>query len=684
MSMQTTITSPSPSSTTIPNNQQMLSRPTSAYFNSNNSNSLPLQNSMSYTMQPSINNNGNISHQTLTNNRPKNNFVRDQQGQQSLRINQMMAPSMPNIAHSSGYATNISASQSMQNVNLNYHPSNNNLLMSPPLSTTTAATTNPHQQMAYQQDLQQQQNQASLMRGQAKLAEMGEVLKRRHQRQQAQDMMTNSLDNIPGQNGMMMPPPPGGISPMMMSPTGQTNGHPQSKPPLPGPNQYSSQHGMNYPQVNPIVKQLPPTTAPKPQMHRPVHHEQTPPLPPTATHPLYKTPGNVANSNPNVNLIGNYPNQSGSSKNVSGPWEREEREREQEIRREQVRQWRELQISDLSNIAHRTQQQEEQLRTIVLERDFDKRAQEEEQEDDNDSSYPKENIQEMIRLSNPSNQIPTPLTSMKQVDIKSQIVTTTIPTADPTSSFDFSQSVAPPTVQPKSILKHHNAPRMDNAPNSNPTSPSKQQKTASFADEQQQQQNSATPMINQVMKEMGGLNLANEFDAVANQQILNNEEYFQRQQQQHLFDTQQQQQQQLLLQQQQQLQTNYSSNMNNLPPPPPERNSSYVIMSQQQQKLRNSTVPSLNEQNSSLVAPVNKRLSNNNNNNLHNIPQVTNQISTTNASMFANRDGNRRVSFHDEENNLIVGSAILGDQAELQVIREDIVGFFFVCLFSFI
>lgn len=647
MSMQSTITSPTPSSTTIPNNQQMLSRPTSAYFNSNNSNSLPSQNSMSYTMQPpTINNNGNMSHQTLTNNRPKNNFVRDQQGQQSLRINQMMAPSMPNIAHSSGYATNISASQSMQNVNMNYHPSNNNLLMSPPLSTAA----NPHQQqMAYQQDLQQQQNQASLMRGQAKLAEMGEVLKRRHQRQQAQDMMTNSLDNIPGQNGMMMPPPPGGISPMMLSPTGQTNGHPQTKPPLPGPNQYSSQHGMNYPQQ---VKQLPPTTAPKP---RPVHHEQTPPLPPTATHPLYKTPGNVANSNPNVNMVGNYPNQSGSSKNVSGPWEREEREREQEIRREQVRQWRELQISDLSNISHRTQQQEEQLRTIVLERDFDKRVLEEEQEDDNDSSYPKENIQEMIRL-NPSNQIAPPQTSMKQVDIK-LTTQSTIPLVDPT--FDFSQNVPAPTVQPKSILKHHNAPRVDNAPNSNPTSPSKQQKTASFADEQQQQQNSATPMINQVMKEMGGLNLANEFDAVAN------DEYFQRQQQQLLFDTQQQQ---LLLQQQQQ------QHMNNLPPPPPERNSSYVIMSQQQQKLRNSTVPIMNE----TIAPVNKRLSannNNNNNNLHNIPQAANHISTTNASMFANRDGNRRVSFHDEENNLIAGSAILGDQAELQVIREDIVRF---------
>lgn len=42
--------------------------------------------------------------------------MRDTQAQQSLRMNPMMAPSMPNIAHASGYASNISASQSMQNV----------------------------------------------------------------------------------------------------------------------------------------------------------------------------------------------------------------------------------------------------------------------------------------------------------------------------------------------------------------------------------------------------------------------------------------------------------------------------------------------------------------------------------------------------------------------------------------
>lgn len=55
--------------------------------------------------------------------RNKNNFLRESQGQQSVRgmiQNQMMAPSMPNIAHPSGYASGIQASQSMQNVNGSY------------------------------------------------------------------------------------------------------------------------------------------------------------------------------------------------------------------------------------------------------------------------------------------------------------------------------------------------------------------------------------------------------------------------------------------------------------------------------------------------------------------------------------------------------------------------------------
>lgn len=122
----------------------------------------------------------------------------------------MMAPSMPNIAHSSGYASNMSASQSMQNVNMingptNSMPPNGNYHHSygqPPPNQMSSATSHPHiyhaqdmQQLQHQHQLQlqQQQNQSTLLRGQAKLADMNEMLKRRHQRQQEM-MPMHSLD----------------------------------------------------------------------------------------------------------------------------------------------------------------------------------------------------------------------------------------------------------------------------------------------------------------------------------------------------------------------------------------------------------------------------------------------------------------------------------------------------------
>lgn len=168
---------------------------------------------------------------------PGGNFMRESQSQHSLRLNQqqhqMMAPSMPNIAHASGYANNIPASQSMQN--MNQMPGNYPLF---------------HPQQAQQQQQQQQQqflepqlspnnqlhHQASLLRGSAKMAEMGELLKRQQLGQQRTQQLVNggphfanSMDNIHAPTNQVMSP--------------AQNFHPQS------------------PQ-----KQLPPTTAPKPQV----------------------------------------------------------------------------------------------------------------------------------------------------------------------------------------------------------------------------------------------------------------------------------------------------------------------------------------------------------------------------------------------------------------------------------
>lgn len=120
-----------------------------------------------------------------------------QQQQQPMMRGQMMAPSMPNIAHSSGYASNIPASQSMHNVN-------------------QAQNYPVHYQPQFQGGgggpQQQQQQQSNQLRGQAKLAEMGELLKRRQQQQQQGSQL--DIQTAIGPNGQSM-------SPMMMSPNHQ-------------------------------------------------------------------------------------------------------------------------------------------------------------------------------------------------------------------------------------------------------------------------------------------------------------------------------------------------------------------------------------------------------------------------------------------------------------------------------
>lgn len=169
---------------------------------------------------------------------PGANFMRESQSQHSLRMNQqqqMMAPSMPNIAHASGFANNISASQSMQNVNQMpatyqmYHPQQQQQQQQPAqFQDTQQFQQNP------QLSPNQQIHQASLLRGSAKMAEMGEMLKRQQRNQQltnggAQMHFTNSVDNISNMhiptnnnNNPMMSPSGGGHRPSAL------NFHPQS------------------------------------------------------------------------------------------------------------------------------------------------------------------------------------------------------------------------------------------------------------------------------------------------------------------------------------------------------------------------------------------------------------------------------------------------------------------------
>ncbi|XP_053670989.1 afadin [Anopheles nili] len=695
----------------------ILNRPASAYFNSNNSSNssnpnnllLTTPNTMSYTMpnqQPNnSNNNGNVTNisqqqqqqgnmntlnnrlastmggkqqQTLPQGGPGNNgnvngFMRDVQAQQSLRLNQMMAPSMPNIAHSVAGGVypspgGISASQSMQNVNVipggpgspaggyNYHGSaNGSPMLSPQMY--------PHDG---QQQLTAQQHHSSLLRGQAKLAEMNELIKRRQQQQQQPVAYNTANANKP-------------------------------------PQQQQQQQGQN--------SMMPPTTAPKPLRAQ----DDQPPLPPPSTHPLFK-PGtgpmqpNNAYSNAEPPKAGFYPTMPSQSKNLpqigSSPWEREEKEKESELRREHVRAWRDQQIVELQSMPQRTPKQEEQLRTLMLERDFERRAMEDDQDYDNDmppyGSKEHGSVQEVVRLVQPNS---GSLSKLKQVDMKPQAADTLSITSSEQSSNVSSVSTTianfqqqqqqpaaggngPPLIQPKSILKH-------NTNSSTPSSPSKgAAKTASFAhdggnpsartqlnlSEITANNTNANQMMSQMVLDMNQLNLSATVPggmgpAGVMGEDRENSEYG------HPMNHDQQ------------LMMNgvvgpnaaaYMVDANNAnggvpPPPPPERNSSYVIMSQQQQKLRTSTgpaklsygAPNTNspalEQQQQQQQQLQQNIMNNNantmgvrysNNNLlmtapNNNPAspvVGTPTAGSSAAMLSNNyKDNKRVSFHDED-----------------------------------
>ncbi|XP_065078270.1 afadin isoform X2 [Ochlerotatus camptorhynchus] len=693
--------------------QPILSRPASAYFNSNNStnpNNLLLTtptSSMSYGMlppqqqqQPPLS--GNISHPNLVTatsgsntmgpsrlqkmppQQPMvgNNFVRDSQGQQSLRLNQMMAPSMPNIAHSfqhqqqqqpaphqhaAHHPSGISASQSMQNVNMiasggGFSYQNGSPMMSPQLYPN------------------EQQQHASLLRGQAKLAEMNELIKRRNQaapppqQQQHQQQQQQRPQNV---DSSMMPSP----SMQQQQQQQQQSQHPGYSGASPHPSTPISSH-----------KQLPPTTAPKPQIRPGMPSDQDqPPLPPSATHPMFKTVpassstiGTYSTSEPAK--VGFYPPAVPTqNKNVivpgSNPWEREEKEKETELRREHIRGWRDQQIAELQILSHRTPPQDDLLRTLMLERDFERRAMEEDQDFDNDSTpYGKEptGVHEVLRLAQPQNTISAPLTKMKQVDIKMPSVQNSEASsnddlsansvANTIASFQQQVASASSAIQPKSILKHNS---------STPSSPSKgAAKSASFAHHDKQfnlteitmSNTNANQLMSQIAVDMNQLNIADRVDEELNdhqQSTMNG----------YLQDP-----------------TAATTTQNNNtgiapPPPPPERNSSYMIM--QQQKIRSSATKLTFNNNIITNADQHPQqqqqqnlLNNNNNNTLgrygnnlltttttagpanstnNNLPSSSssNSLNNNNNNNIINPNNpafgsaayrdNRRVSFHDED-----------------------------------
>lgn len=219
------------------------------------------------------------------------------------------------------------------------------------------------------------------MRGQAKLAEMSEEVRRRQHR----GYPPNYPQNYYQQNQQQL----------AQSQPAYSNTH-QSYPPhmnaqvahntqaLQNLNLNSSYHqNAQYTVQNPpyqinmqsasFAKQ--PPVAPKPLKKL----EEPPELPPTSTHPLYSA------SSQDPPKMAFYPTRGTVTKTARDPWAREEQEKKEEIRREQARQWQEQQIRELLSLPHRTPQQEEQLRVLQLEREFQRRAMEAAEQDDDDT-----------------------------------------------------------------------------------------------------------------------------------------------------------------------------------------------------------------------------------------------------------------------------------------------------------
>lgn len=139
--------------------------------------------------------------------------------------------------------------------------------------------------------------------------------------------------------------------------------YPQQNSPYLQQNFYSNApQSPNYPKSPPV--------APKPMPKS----EILPELPPTSTHPLYSSTINEGSKQSGYN-----------SKVAKDPWTREEQERQAEVRREQARAWQDQQIRELMTTPNRTTQQEEQLRVLQLEREFQRRALEAEEQDDEDT-----------------------------------------------------------------------------------------------------------------------------------------------------------------------------------------------------------------------------------------------------------------------------------------------------------
>lgn len=421
--------------------------------------------------------------------------------------------------------------------------------------------------------------------------------------------------------------------------------------------------------------------------------ESPPPPPPnTSTHPLYnkQTDSRYTASMQDPPRGGYYP--AGGTGTVqqprqyqysaTNPWQREEREKEQALRREAARQWRDQQIAELSALPHRTSQQDEQLRALQLERDFQKRAEEvANQQDDDEESNDMDNesvqrVQGPVRTATAQERLGNLAEqhhNLSRSNIGNQSVRGTLGTSShsgalhPGSQNAGSGQIDNSAVSMQSVGQHQFS-QAQNSTGQTPVSPTYGSSFGHFASAQKSyplsmQHNEDREMMQRRIEEAKRKQL--EYDEVQKKR----EEEARQQQQQMQMQQMYHQQSQQAFKNQQSLHPGMlrldnlvingpntpSQNGNNEAPPPPERGSSYAVMSQQSALRSNSSTAS------SIIALSSQQTAS--------IKRVS--FHDSSASANANTSTNTTDNMEAAQRNSSTGGLAVTPASAMDMIRED-------------
>ncbi|XP_014481501.1 PREDICTED: uncharacterized protein LOC106747929 isoform X2 [Dinoponera quadriceps] len=410
--------------------------------------------------------------------------------------------------------------------------------------------------------------------------------------------------------------------------------------------QYSNDNVVGRPQNGEghsmTTTETPPT---RPALPEESSYSESPPPPPpnTSTHPLYNKQADTRytasmqdpprGSYYPAGGIGTMQQPRQYQYSATNPWQREEREKEQARRREAARQWRDQQISELSALAHRTQQQEEQLRALQLERDFQKRAEEAANQDDDEESNDLDNesaqrVQGLLRMAVSQERIVQGNQQQQQQPPQQPPILSRTNTGNQSMRGGLSLQPISSPMQPTTGSHSHTLPSQATSQNVGMSGagqensglhvPSSQQQQTPGQSSEEQQQMLVSPNYGTPLSHFGGAGqkpysvgmshsseereLQRRMDEVKRKQAEYEES--QKKQEEELRQHQLHSSQQQTYQQQSQHQRNQqplhpgmlrldnliingpnvpmsSQNSMNDAPPPPERGSSYAVMSQQ-------------------------------------------------------------------------------------------------------